>query len=135
MNRQQIEDRAMEVLTTAGPDLVAAYLYGSVARDTATASSDIDIGILLQTTPPGRLQDLRSNLEALLENSLGRRVQVVILNLAPTDLVHRVLRDGRVLVDRDRGARIRFEVRTRNEYFDLMPTLNRYRRRETAALP
>jgi len=135
MNRQQIEDRTMEVLAAAGPDLVAAYLYGSVARDTATASSDIDIGILLQTTPPGRLQDLRSNLEALLENSLGRRVQVVILNLAPTDLVHRVLRDGRVLVDRDRGARIRFEVRTRNEYFDLMPTLNRYRRRETAALP
>ncbi len=135
MNRQQIEDRSIEVLTKAGPDLVAAYLYGSVARDTATASSDIDIGILLQTTPPGRLQDLRSNLEALLENSLGRRVQVVILNLAPTDLVHRVLRDGRVLVDRDRGARIRFEVRTRNEYFDLMPTLNRYRRRETAALP
>ncbi|RLE24939.1 MAG: nucleotidyltransferase domain-containing protein [Acidobacteria bacterium] len=125
----------MEVLTTAGPDLVAAYLYGSVARDTATASSDIDIGILLQTTPPGRLQDLRSNLEALLETSLGRRDQVVTLNLAPTDLVHRVLRDGRVLVDRDRGARIRFGVRTRDEYFDLMPTLNRYRRRETAALP
>ncbi len=135
MNRQHIEDRAMKVLTTAGPDLVAAYLYGSVARDTATASSDIDIGILLQTTPPGRLQDLRSALESLLEKTLGRRVQVVILNLAPADLVHRVLRDGKVLVDRDRGARIRFEVRTRNEYFDLMPTLNRYRRRETAALP
>jgi len=38
-----------------------------------------------------------------------------------------------LLLDRDRAARIRFEVRARNEYFDLLPTLNRYRRRETAA--
>ncbi|MCK5378300.1 MAG: nucleotidyltransferase domain-containing protein [Acidobacteria bacterium] len=133
MNRQEIEDRAVEVLTTAGPDLVAAYLFGSVSRDTATAGSDVDIGILLQSTPPGRLQDLRSALEGLLEKTLNRRVQVVVLNLAPADLVHRVLRDGRLLLDRDKAARIRFEVRVRNEYFDLVPTLNRYRRRETAA--
>lgn len=135
MNRQQIEERATEVLATAGPELVAAYLFGSVSRDTATGESDVDIGILLQSTPPGRLQDLRSALEGLLERALGRSVQVVVLNQAPADLVHRVLRDGRLLVDRDRGARIRFEVRTRNEYFDLMPTLNRYRRRETTAPP
>lgn len=135
MNRQEIEERIMEVLATAGPDLVAAYLFGSVSRDTATAESDVDIGILLHTTLPGRLQDLRSSLEGQLEKTLSRRVQVVILNQAPADLVHRVFRDGRLLVDRDRGARIRFEVRVRNEYFDLMPTLNRYRRRETAARP
>ncbi len=135
MNRQEIEDHASEVLATAGPDLVAAYLFGSVSRDTATVDSDVDIGILLQSTPPGRLQDLRSTLEGLLENALGRRVQIVVLNQAPVDLIHRVLRDGRVLVDRDRAVRIGFEVRARNEYFDLMPTLNRYRRRETAANP
>lgn len=133
MSRQEIEERAMEVLATAGPDLVAAYLFGSVSRETATAKSDVDIGILQQSTPPGRLQDLRSTLERLLEKALSRRVQVVVLNQAPADLVHRVLRDGRLLVDRDRAARIRFEVRVRNEYFDLVPTLNQYRRRETAA--
>jgi len=76
---------------------------------------------------------VRFNLEGLLERTLGQTVQVVVLNNAPPDLIHRVLRDGRILVDRDRAARIRFEVRARNEYFDLLPTLNRYRRRETAA--
>lgn len=30
--------------------------------------------------------------------------------------------------DRDPGARIRFEARARNEYFDLLPFLERYRR-------
>lgn len=133
MNRQQIEDRTREVLATAGHDLVAAYLFGSVSRDTATAASDVDIGILLQSTPPGRLQGLRSDLEGLLEKALGRTIQVVILNRAPADLVHRVLRDGILLVDRDRAVRIRFEVRARNEYFDLLPTLNRYRGRDVVA--
>jgi hypothetical protein len=44
------------------------------------------------------------------------------------DLVHRVLRDGVLLLERDRSARIRFEVRARNDYFDLLPHLRRYRR-------
>ena len=58
---------------------------------------------------------------------LGVPVQVVALNHAPVDLVHRVLRDGKLLVDRDPSARIRFEVRARNEFFDLKPILDRYR--------
>ena len=58
---------------------------------------------------------------------LGLPVQLVALNRAPVDLVHRVLRDGKLIVDRDRGRRIRFEVKARNEFFDLQPVLARYR--------
>ena len=133
MDLRQIELRAKEALASTDGRLVAAYLFGSVARATASATSDIDIGILFRTPPPGRLNDLRFDLEGLLERALGQTVQVVVLNQAPPDLIHRVLRDGRLLVDRDRAARIRFEVRARNEYFDLVPVLNRYRRRETTA--
>ena len=53
----------------------------------------------------------------------------VILNDAPPDLAYPVLRDGLVLLERDRAARLQFEVRTRNRYFDLVPFLTRYRRR------
>jgi hypothetical protein len=42
--------------------------------------------------------------------------------------VHRVLRDGRLMLERDRSARIRFEARARREYFDLLPVLLHYRR-------
>jgi hypothetical protein len=52
----------------------------------------------------------------------------VILNDASPDLVHRVLRDGLLAFESDRSARIRFEVHARNEYFDLLPVLNDYRR-------
>ena len=50
------------------------------------------------------------------------------MNRAPVDLRTRVLRDGVLLVDRDPSLRIRFEVRTRNEWFDLQPILREYRR-------
>ena len=132
MNRRQIEQSVTEELATADDRLVAAYLFGSVARGTDSSNSDIDVGILLRTAPSGELNDLRFELEGHLERALGRRTQVVILNNAPPDLLHRVLRDGRLLVERDRAARIRFEVRARNEYFDLLPILKRYRRREAA---
>lgn len=132
MNRRQIEQSVTEELASADDRLVAAYLFGSVARGTDSSNSDIDVGILLRTAPSGELNDLRFELEGHLERALGRRTQVVILNNAPPDLLHRVLRDGRLLVERDRAARIRFEVRARNEYFDLLPILKRYRRREAA---
>jgi len=132
MSLMQLEQRVTEELASADDRLVAAYLFGSVARGTDSSSSDIDVGLLLRTAPSGELNDLRFNLEGNLERALGQRTQVVILNDAPPDLVHRVLRDGRLLLDRDRAARIRFEVRARNEYFDLLPILNRYRRREVA---
>ncbi len=53
---------------------------------------------------------------------------MVVLNRAPADLVHRVLRDGRLVLDLDPAARIRFEVQSRNEYFDLAPVRRLYRR-------
>jgi len=87
---------------------------------------------LLRTESTGHLNYLRFNLEGALERALERQVEVVVLNNASPDLVHRVLRDGRLLVDRDPSSRIRFEVKSRNEYFDMLPLLKRYRRRETA---
>jgi len=107
---------------------VAVYLYGSVARGQARPESDVDIGVLFATDPPATLAAPQFALETALERQLGCPVQVVALNRASADLVHRVLRDGRLVLDRDRAVRIRFEVRSRNEYFDLAPIRRLYRR-------
>lgn len=111
---------------------LAVYLYGSVARGQARPGSDVDIGVLLATDPPATLEAPQFAIEAALERLLGSPVQVVALNRAPADLVHRVLRDGRLVLDRDRSARIRFEVRSRNEYFDMEPIRRMYRRHPPA---
>lgn len=132
MDQTQIEETISKALASADDRLVAAYLFGSFARGTGDSESDVDMGILLRTARSGYLNDLRFALEGVVERALGRRAQVVVLNTAPPDLVHRVLRDGRLLLDRDPAVRIRFEVQARNEYFDLLPILNLYRRREAA---
>jgi predicted nucleotidyltransferase len=107
--------------------LVAAYLFGSAARGTAGPRSDVDVAVLYGRTPPATLEGLPLDLEGRLERLLGCPAQVVVLNRAPVGLVHRVLRDGVLLLDRDPRTRTRFEVRARNEFFDLQPILARYR--------
>jgi predicted nucleotidyltransferase len=103
------------------------YLFGSTARGTAQRGSDVDVAVLFAQTPPPRLASARFQLEGDLERALGRQVDLVVLNDAPVDLRRRVMRDGRLLIDSDPAARIAFEVRTRNEAFDLEPILARYR--------
>lgn len=111
------------------PDgVVAIYLFGSVARGQSTPSSDVDLAVLYEVTPPSTLEGLGFELAHELELAVHRTVDLVVLNRAPADLVHRVLRDGVLVVERDRRRRIEFEVQSRNEYFDLQPIRARYRR-------
>ncbi len=107
------------------------YLFGSEGRRAAGPESDVDVAVLYAERPSGALDSPYLTLEGDLERLLGRRVQVVVLNSAPVDLV--VLRDSRILFEADRAARIAFEVKARNEYFDLLPILRRYRKLERAA--
>ena len=86
------------------------------------------MAILFATDPPATLAAPQFGLEGELERRLRERVQIVALNRASADLVHRVLRDGRLVLDRDRAARIRFEVRSRNQYFDMAQVRALYRR-------
>jgi predicted nucleotidyltransferase len=117
-----------QMALSAAPEIVAAYLFGSTARGTARPSSDVDLAVLLRSRPAGRLSNVAREFEASVERAVRRPVEVVVLNTAPADLVHRVLRDGILVLDRDRPARIRFEVQSRNEYFDLAPLRRLYRR-------
>ena len=135
MSVADLEARLRSFLEADPRGAVAVYLFGSVARGEARAGSDIDLGVLFAVPPPAKLDAPPFALEAGLERLLGVPVQVVALNRASADLVHRVLRDGRLLLDRDRAARIRFEVQSRNEYFDMAPIRARYRRYPAPARP
>jgi uncharacterized protein len=115
--------------------IAAAWLFGSVARGTTRPDSDVDIGILYQEDPPQTLAGIAKvhNLEEELIEVTDLPIQVVNLNLAPVDLVIRVLRDGKLLVGHDSLQRVDFEVRSRNEFWDLEPYLRLYRGRSVRA--
>ena len=108
--------------------IVCVYVYGSVARGEARDASDVDVAVLYAQEPPPTLDGLGLELGYTLERLLGKPVDLIILNRAPLDLIHRVLRDGALVYDGDPSSRVRFEVQARSAYFDLLPYLRQYRR-------
>jgi predicted nucleotidyltransferase len=132
MQRGQVVSILQRELALRATGLAAAYLFGSFARGEATDESDVDVGLLFTKRPDSTLEAQPFGLAAELESQLERRVDVVVMNTAPADLVHRILRDGELLLEHDRAARIAFEVKSRNRYFDLLPILRRYRRQAEA---
>ena len=124
----ELLDATREALEPHAAELACAYLFGSEARGDARAGSDVDIAVLYRQAPSPSLDGLGLDLVAALEQRLGRTVDVVVLNRASPDLVHRVLRDGVLVMETDREARVRFEVKSRAEYFDVLPYLREYRR-------
>lgn len=100
-------ERALQVLRTR-PNVRLAVLFGSAARGELGPDSDIDL-LVRQRTDDWRE---RVELARRLEETLGRRVQIVALGEAPALLLADVLREGRVLADRDRDwARLRRRAR------------------------
>jgi predicted nucleotidyltransferase len=80
------------------PSVALAVLFGSAARGEMHARSDVDILIALRVHTENRA------LASRLSERLGRRVQLVSLEDAQRTplLLAEALRDGRVLVDRER---------------------------------
>ena len=111
----------------ADEECVAAWLFGSQARGDARAQSDVDVAVLFGRPRPVTLDALPTRLHGKLEQAVGGEVDLVVLDGADPDLVHRVLRDGVLLAERDRSRRIAFEVRMRNLWFDLEPVRRAYR--------
>jgi uncharacterized protein len=133
MDLERLSTAVRELFRDGPPGVVAVYLFGSQARETAMLRSDVDVAILYTEPPALSFEELALDIEANLERALGLPVQMVVLNRASVDLVHRILCDGKLLLDWDPSRRIRFEVKARSEFFDLQPILARYRKGRAAA--
>lgn len=103
--------------------VTAAWVFGSVARGDATDASDLDVAVLLRTaatrSDENELHTIAGQLERFAPSG---RVDVVILGAQGPVFRHRVLREGRLVLDRDAAARHDFEARTYVEYLDWKPT-------------
>ncbi|MEQ5802245.1 nucleotidyltransferase domain-containing protein [Halomonas sp. H10-9-1] len=98
------------------PSIAVLWLYGSHAKDTATAQSDIDLAVAFRDFEQDPLERrLRPELLAQAwQDALGleaERLSIVDINLAPLPLAHAVIRTGRVLQTNDRLRLAREENR------------------------
>jgi hypothetical protein len=116
-------ERAVARCLRSHRQVLAAYVFGSVATGRARPESDVDIAVLLDPRLTGRRAfSHRLRLITELGAALGRRdVDVVILNDASPLLAHRVLATGRLIFERSASARVRFQVTTANRYADAVP--------------
>lgn len=100
-------------------DVVAVYLFGSVAEGQAHAQSDIDIAVLY-TPEPSRTRLFQLNLEigSRLEDALRGPIDVVNLNNAPPLLAFQVLQTGQLILEHNRTQRCIFQMHAMNRYYD-----------------
>ena len=112
--------------------IACAYLYGSRATGQARDDSDVDLAVLFRDPQEPALVCPAARLAQRLEQAIRRPIDLIDVEQAPVDLVHRILRDGILLLDAAPERRIAFEVDARNRYFDLLPYLEEYRRSSAA---
>jgi predicted nucleotidyltransferase len=67
--------RLRNLVAEAPSGVVAVYIFGSVARGTASTDSDVDLGLLLDSPPAPTLEGRMLDCETALERELGRKVQ------------------------------------------------------------
>lgn len=109
----------------AKPEILFAYLFGSVAKGTSGKVSDVDVAVFfdptveLQEAGFGYLSALTEELSALLRI----RVDVVILNRAKIVLRYQVLKNGLLIHAKSYEARRTFHELTVREYLDFKPAL------------
>jgi len=95
---------------------VAVYLYGSFV--TNLFFSDIDLGILTKNDFE-RTLNFELDLENKLEKIVKYSVDVRVLNRAPLSFSQNVIRQRKVILDKDPNLRADFEGQILKQYFDV----------------
>ncbi len=111
------EDLSMRVTDFASRDvnIVAVYIFGSVAADRHRSGSDIDVAIMVRN----QLREMeRVQLETSLSNILRKDVDLIVFGEATPLLQHQILKYGYLIYERDPKERTRQEVTARREYLD-----------------
>ncbi len=108
-------------------EIVAAYLFGSVAAGKAHKFSDVDVALLLADgVDPKQAWDLQLEVMGEVETAFARRADVAVLNTSPLVFCYLSLKHGRLIFDRGSPQRPEFEARVYVTYFDLKPYLDIY---------
>ncbi len=115
------------------PEIILAYLFGSVAEDKVHKFSDVDVAIYVKDLTKSKEFDYKLNLIGELNTCLqSDYVDLVIMNFSPPTLLHRILHYGILFKCTDEGFRRMYFIRSYKEYEDaqhLLKIQNEYLKR------
>jgi predicted nucleotidyltransferase len=104
--------------------IVAVYLFGSAAMNRMKPSSDLDVALLLESGSEATFPLLQ--LDTDLEKISGRRIDLLILNRSGELLQYQVRCFGKLIFERNKHKRKKFEISGRKRYEDFIHLHNRY---------
>jgi predicted nucleotidyltransferase len=123
IKRKALPTGVLERLPEAGRYLARnrrvefAYLFGSLARQGPTLTSDIDIAVYLAS----KADPVKSRLEivgSLTDIFKTDEIDLVVLNTAPLSLRGRIQRHRLTIADNNPFSRHRYESLTLRQFFD-----------------
>lgn len=82
-------------------EVIAVYLFGSQAKNKTTPSSDVDLGILLNTKDRATETKKRNQYLVDLATILRKEIHPVILNSAGEELMRQIFLKGKCILVRD----------------------------------
>lgn len=108
--------------------VTTAYIFGSQAQGNSGPLSDYDIAVLLdEKINPQKYFNLKLKLNSEFSTFLKTdKIDLVILNNAPSILTMNVISHGKTLFDQNKKYRVAFETYAMARYFDRLPYEERY---------
>lgn len=105
------------------PDVQALYAFGTIATGELQPLSDLDFGILL-SEHLDKIQRLKTHLDliALFNRVFSTdEVDLVLMNDAPPRFAFNIIKDGKLLFQRDKKALVNFRERVVMSHLDFIP--------------
>jgi hypothetical protein len=122
MHAERVDDLASRLAGALAsvPEVELGWLFGSQATGRARGESDIDVGVEITADAAANKRETLARLfDRLGRVAPSHRLDIVLLNDAPSLLRHRILAGGRLLFARRPEARVRFATRAIRDYQDM----------------
>ncbi len=129
------EIKQLERYFSDAPDVLAAFLFGSQAKNTAGKISDWDIAVYLKPQEPGRVEWEETDKNYTQDNKIWDdlvgilktdNVDLVVLNRTPSNIAASVISEGIPLIIKDRKIFLDFALLTMRQAEDYADFVDRY---------
>lgn len=111
--------------------IIAVYLFGSFAKNSARRQSDIDLAFIFNEKyyreDPFRALQTAELLSVEISQTIEKPIDAVVLNSASLIFAFQTVKNGVCLYESDTVGRILYEVSLRSKYEDFMPFIEELR--------